>query len=131
MSIPGFFHLKNCVHLPLSILDNTFFPRCLFPTFHFPEFVENFEKKLHKTLNNEEKFRNTVTISSLKTTGQLISTLVNVFNIPIQGVCRSGDRNCIKTLKIGKILDFVSFGANVRCCSFRKLHSILRKSPLD
>ena len=44
-----------------------------------------------------------------KTTGQRIFTLMNVFNIRIHGACPNFDRNCIKTLKIGKLWGFCHF----------------------
>ena len=48
-------------------------------------------------------------ISSKKTTGQQICSLLTLSNIPIYEVCRKFDKNCIKTLKFGKFWVFCHF----------------------
>ena len=48
-------------------------------------------------------------ISSKKTTGQQICSLLTLFNIPIYEVCRKFDKNFIKTLKFGKFRVFRHF----------------------
>ena len=71
-------------------------------------------------------------ISSKKTTGQQICSLLILFNIPIYEVCRKFDKNCIKNFDNWKILGFfVIFGFNLIYFSFRKVSLSLRKSILD
>ena len=48
-------------------------------------------------------------ISSKKTTGQQTRSLLTLSDIPIYEVCRKFDKNCIKTLKIGKFWVFCHF----------------------
>ena len=50
-------------------------------------------------------------ISSKKTTGQQICSLLTLFNIPIYEVCRKFDKNCIKNF--WKILGFLSFSVSI------------------
>ena len=121
MSIPDIFHLKSCIyrstkhtghlflvdpfqHSNLRSLLKIFKKNCkkLWKLKNFGIFV-NFGVKLRLFHSKTE------TISSLKTTRQQNATLVNVFNIPIYGVCRNRDRNWIKTLKIGKFWVFCRF----------------------
>ena len=70
-------------------------------------------------------------ISSKKTTGQQICSLLTLFNIPIYEVCRKFDKKCIKTLKIGKFWVFCHFRFQLIYFSFRKQPLSLRKSILD
>ena len=52
-------------------------------------------------------------ISSKKTTGQQICSLLTLFNIPIYEVCRKFDKNCIKNFENWKILGFLSFSVSI------------------
>ena len=52
-------------------------------------------------------------ISSKKTTGQQICSLLILFNIPIYEVCRKFDKNCIKNFENWKILGFLSFSVSI------------------
>ena len=105
------FVYKTAFISPLSILDIQFTPCGLNPIFQFPEFVESSEKNCIKSLkienfwsffsisvSNLDSFQlKTVFISSLKTTGQRVGTLENVFNVLILEVCQNCDRKCTKT----------------------------------
>ena len=51
-------------------------------------------------------FVKTAIISSEKPTGQRFPAMLRVFNILIHDVRRKKDKNCMKTLKIGKSLNF-------------------------
>ena len=132
MSIPDIFHLKSCIYRSTKHTGQHLFLVDPFQHSNLRSLLKIFEKNCIK-LKNFGNFVNfgvklrlfhskTENIASLKTTGQQTATLVNVFNIPIYGVCRNCDRNCIKTLKIGKFWFFVVFGANLRFSSSRKLH---------
>ena len=46
---------------------------------------------------------------SRNTIGQQIRALLNVFNILIDDVYRKNGKNCMKTVKIGKVLNFCHF----------------------
>ena len=52
-------------------------------------------------------------ISSKKTTGQQICSLLTLFNIPIYEVCRKFDKNCIKNFENWKTLGFLSFSVSI------------------
>ena len=52
----------------------------------------------------------TAIISSEKPTGQRTSAMLSILNIIIHEVYRKFDKNCLKTLKIGKFLVFTIFG---------------------
>ena len=98
---------KTAFISPLSILDIQFTPCGLSPIFHFSEFVENSGKKFIKSLKIEHFwFFLSISVSNLnsfqiryyfilplKTTGQRVATLVNVFKISILEVCQNCDRN--------------------------------------
>ena len=45
---------------------------------------------------------------------------MNIYNIPIHRVCRNFDRNCIKTLKLGKFSVLFHFRCQFEICSIRK-----------
>ena len=142
MSIPEIFHLKSCIYRSTKHTGQHLFLVDPFQHSNLRSLLEMFKKickKLWK-LKNFGIFVNfgvklrlfhskTETISSLKTTGQQTATLVNVFIIPIYGVCRNRDRNCIKTLKIGKFWVFVTFGFNLRPFSLRKKKIIFSEKP--
>ena len=122
MSIPDIFHLKSCIYRSTKHTGQHLFVVDPFQHSNLRSLLRIFKKNCIKLwkLKNFEIFVNfsvklrlfhskTETISSLKTTGQQTATLVNVFIIPIYGVCRNRGRNCIKTLKIGKFWVFCRF----------------------
>ena len=133
MSIPDIFHLKSCIYRSTKHTGQHLFLVDPFQHSNLRSLLKIFKKNFIKLwkLKNFGIFVNfgvklrlfhskTEIISSLKTTGQQTATLVNVFIIPIYGVCRNRYRNCIRTLKIGKFWVFVTFGFNLRPFSFRK-----------
>ena len=122
MSIPDIFHLKSCIYRSTRHTGQLLFLVDPFQHSNFRILLKIFKKnciKLWKLKNFGifvifgVKLRlfhsKTETISSLKTTGQQTATLVNVFVIPIYGVCRNRDRNCIKKFENRKFLGFLSF----------------------
>ena len=67
----------------------------------FNHFFGNFSfKKPHLSLQN--------------TIGQRIRALLNVFNILIDDVYRKNGKKCMKTVKIGKVLNFCHFRGHFR-----------------
>ena len=67
-------------------------------------------------------------ISSKKTTGQQIFSLLTLFNIPIYEVCRKFDKNCKKTLNLENFGFFVIFGLNLIFFHLENSHYLFGKA---
>ena len=112
MLIPDFFQMQKCIYLSTKHTGQQIHSLLTLANVLMANFVE---KKLIKKILKIEKLdfcqfwcqfwclfslKKTEIISSLKITGQRVANLGNVLNIPIHGVCRNCDKNCIKILKL-------------------------------